>query len=100
MNRAFEPACSRQSLPNDPAAQAMLAAYDAVLRPLAQTYDNLDFQQTWCQESEEWSVWTRPADATRPTASVSAASMSSPEFCRGGRVTCSLVFRQFRHLAD
>jgi hypothetical protein len=54
MNRAFDARVLAGSFPDDPRAQATLAAYDTVLRHLAQTYEtHPDYQQAWHPDSEK-----------------------------------------------
>lgn len=48
MNRAFDARMLAVSSPDDIRAQATLAAYDTVLRDLAQAYEyHPDYQQAW-----------------------------------------------------
>jgi hypothetical protein len=58
MNRAFDARMLAVSAPGDVGAQATLAAYDTVLRDLAQAYEyHPDYQQAWRPNSEEQSVY-------------------------------------------
>lgn len=54
MNRAFDARVLAGSSPDDPRAQATVAAYDTVLRHLAQTYEtHPDYQHAWRPDSEK-----------------------------------------------
>lgn len=54
MNRAHDARDLAASFPDDTSARAMLTAYDAVIRHLAEVYDtHPDYRHHWRPEGEE-----------------------------------------------